>query len=107
MEFDCLDVASLTGFDWDEGNRYKNSDAHGLDYRRIEEVFFNEPLLVMEDFTHSDAECRCFAYGHDDRGTRIMVVFTTRNDRIRVISARTMTPKEKAYYEANRYNPWI
>ena len=72
---------------------------HGLDYRRIEEVFFNEPLQVMEDFSHSDAEWRCFVYGHDDRGTRIMVVFTTRNDRIRVISARTMTPKEKRYGE--------
>jgi hypothetical protein len=38
MEFDCLDAESLTGFDWDDANVYK--------------VFFNEPLLIVEDFSH-------------------------------------------------------
>ena len=40
MEFDCLDAESLTGFDWDDGNVYKNGNKHGLNYKLIEEVFF-------------------------------------------------------------------
>ena len=39
MEFDCLDTESLTGFDWDDGNVYKNEKKHGLNYKIIEEVF--------------------------------------------------------------------
>ena len=97
MEFECLDVEALTGFDWDDGNVYK----------RIEEIFFNEPLIVVEDYVHSLDECRCVAFGQDDKGVKIMVVFTTRDDRIRVISAREMTKKEKTFYENNKNNPYL
>jgi uncharacterized DUF497 family protein len=107
MEFECLNVASLTGFDWDEGNIYKNEHKHGLSYKTIEEVFFNEPLLVVEDFSHSCDECRCVAFGHDNKQTKIMVVFVQRNHLIRVIFAREMTKKEKNFYEANKNNPFF
>ena len=107
MEFECLDVASLTGFDWDEGNIYKNEQKHGLSYKTIEEVFFNEPLLVVEDFSHSRDACRCVAFGHDKKQTKIMVVFVQRDNLIRVISAREMTKKEKNFYEANKNNPFF
>ena len=40
MMFECLDVDALRGFDWDDGNIYKNEEKHGLDYKKIEEVFF-------------------------------------------------------------------
>ena len=93
MEFDCLDAESLTGFDWDDGNVYKNEKKHGLNYKTIEEVFFNEPLLIVEDFSHSYDECRCVAFGRDNR--------------IRVISAREMTKKEKNFYENNKNNPYL
>ncbi len=36
-----------------------------------------------------------------------MVVFTTRDTRIRVISAREMTKKEKTFYESNKNNPYL
>ena len=107
MEFDCLDVESLIGFDWDDGNVYKNEEKHGLNFKHIEEVFFNEPLLVIEDFLHSENECRCVAYGRDDNDLKIMVVFTVRANLIGVISAREMTKKEKKFYETNKNNPYI
>jgi len=107
MEFECLNVEALSGFEWDDGNVYKNEEKHGLNYKKIEEVFFNEPLIVIEDFAHSIGECRCMAFGKDDADVKLMVVFTTRNNRIRVISAREMTKKEKAYYENNKDNPYI
>ena len=107
MEFDCLDLERLVGFDWDDGNIYKNEDKHALNYKLIEEIFFNEPLLVVEDFGHSNGECRCIAFGRDDKNSKIMVVFTTRDNLIRVISAREMTKKEKKFYENNKNNPYL
>ncbi len=107
MDFDCLDIDSITGFDWDEGNIYKNEEKHGLNYKKIEEVFFNEPLLIVEDFIHSKFECRCIAFGKDNSKRKIVVIFTVRNNKIRVISAREMTRKEKRFYENNKNNPYI
>lgn len=99
MEFDCLDLEAVVGFDWDDGNIHKNEDKHGLRWTAIEEVFFNEPLLIVEDFKHSLNECRCVALGKNDFGELVTVVFTVRNNHIRVISARTMSKKERRIYE--------
>ena len=99
MRFDCLDVDSVVGFEWDEGNIHKNEDKHGLKWTAIEEVFFNEPLLIVEDFKHSLGECRCVALGKNDFDESITVVFTLRKNLIRVISARAMSKKERKVYE--------
>jgi len=99
MEFDCLDVESIVGFDWDEGNIHKNEDKHGLKWTSIEEVFFNEPLLIVEDFKHSLDECRCVALGKNDFDDLVTVVFTVRKNHLRVISVRTMSKKERKVYE--------
>jgi len=99
LDFDCLEIDKVVGFEWDEGNLYKNKKKHGLNWSTIEEVFFNEPLLVVEDFLHSQQECRCLALGKDNYGNRLSVVFTLRNNKIRVISARPMSRKERKVYE--------
>jgi len=99
MEFDCLDIESIIGFEWDEGNIHKNENKHGLIWTTIEEVFFNEPLLVVEDFKHSLNECRCVALGRNNFNELITVIFTIRNQKIRVISARAMSKKERKFYE--------
>jgi len=99
MYFDCLKIEELSGFEWDEGNIYKNEQKHGLKWQLIEEVFFNEPLYVFEDKKHSDNECRCFALGYTDDKDYLFVVFTKRGNKIRVISARLMNKKERKVYE--------
>lgn len=99
--FDCLDVERLRGFDWDDGNIQKNKLKHGLDFWLIEEIFFNEPLLIYEDNAHSEQECRCYALGKTDDGQLLFVAFTVRGQNIRVISARAMSKKERNYYEKN------
>ncbi len=99
MEFDCLDVETIVGFEWDKGNINKNEDKHGLKWTAIEEVFFNEPLLIVEDFKHSLNECRCVALGKNNFNDLITVIFTIRNKHIRVISARTMSKKERIIYD--------
>ncbi len=100
MDFECLKTEELDGFDWDEGNRYKNEKKHDIHWSEIEEIFFNEPLLVYEDFKHSKDECRCYALGKTDRDYPLFVVFTVRGRKIRVISARKMNRQERRiYYE--------
>jgi len=104
MEFDCLDIESIIGFDWDDGNIYKNEKKHGLKWQTIEEVFFNEPLLILEDASHSQHECRCFALGKTDEDLKLFIVFTKRENKIRIISARMMNKKERSYYENYKNN---
>lgn len=99
MKFDCLDIESIVGFEWDDGNIHKNETKHGLKWTIIEELFFNEPLLVVEDFKHSLDECRCVALGKNNFGDLITVIFTVREQHIRVISARAMSKKERMIYE--------
>ncbi|WP_226966452.1 BrnT family toxin [Sulfurimonas sediminis] len=65
----------------------------------MEEVFFNQPLLIVEDFKHSLKECRCVALGKNDFNDLITVIFTVREKHIRVISARAMSKKERTIYE--------
>lgn len=100
MKFDCLDIENLIGFDWDGGNLLKNEMKHNLKWQIIEEVFFNEPLVLLEDTNHSDKdECRCVVLGFTNEKQLITVIFTKRKEKIRVISARPMSKKERTFYE--------
>lgn len=100
MEYECLNLEEIVGFEWDEGNLYKNEKKHGISWQEIEEVFFNEPLLNFQDTLHSNhEEIRCFVLGVTDEGKGLFVAFTLRNNRIRPISARKMSRKERIIYE--------
>ena len=58
-------------------------------------MFFNLPLLAVFDADHSHTEDRYYVLGTTDAGRKLFVVFTPRNDLIRVISARDMTRRER------------
>ena len=90
-----LDPSQIVGFDWDDANRGKNWIGHRVSDREAEEVFLNRPW-VGPDFDHSAEEDRFFAAGMTDRGRRLIVFFTVRRQRIRVISARPMTRRERS-----------
>ena len=92
-------------FDWDEGNVDKSWDKHAVRASECEEVFLNRPLLVHEDPRHSTDERRHLALGQSHSGRRLFVVFTVRSDRIRVISARDMSRKERRSYGKAQANP--
>jgi len=96
-----IDWQLVTGFEWDEGNARKNADKHGVSQAEAEQLFFNEPLLVIADEKHSGTEIRIHALGQTDGGRFLHVTFTLRQreTKIRIISARTMSRKERAYYD--------
>jgi uncharacterized DUF497 family protein len=95
-----INHTQITDFDWDKGNIRKN-DKHGVSMAESEQVFFNEPLLLLSDMKHSEGEHRFHALGKTDAGRTLHITFTLRNtcERIRVISAREMHKKERTIYE--------
>ena len=94
-----IDLAGIAGFEWDAGNARKN-EKHGVSMAEAEQVFFNAPLLMIEDTKHSVGEPRFHALGRTDDGRLLHIAFTVRNGgrKIRVISARDMHRKERTIY---------
>jgi uncharacterized DUF497 family protein len=89
---------NIVGFEWDSGNIDKNWDKHGVSNAECEEVFFNTPLQINSDSSHSQEEVRNAAFGRSDAGRPLFIVFIVRTNYIRVISARDMTDKEVEVY---------
>jgi uncharacterized protein len=95
-----IELGQITGFNWDDGNARKN-EKHGVSMAGAEQIFFNAPLLLLEDDAHSQQEVRLHALGKTDDGRALHISFTLRQSGvlIRVISARDMHRKERAIYE--------
>lgn len=101
------EFASVVDFEWDQGNSMKN-EKHSVSDAEAEQIFFNEPLLVLDDSGHSSSESRWHALGRTNDHRLLQVTFTVRtsSSRVRVISARPMHRKERKVYEqAAQANP--
>lgn len=101
-----IDYTQIIGFNWDSGNARKSVDKHSVSQSEAEQIFFNQPLLVLEDSKHSQNEVRFHALGRTDDVRLLHITFTLRsaNSMIRVISARDMHRKERAIYEQSQKN---
>ena len=101
-----IDLNALDGFQWDEGNLLKNWDKHQVSVNECEQVFFNIPLLLFDDTAHSQDEPRFYMLGRTDLDRLLFLSFTVRGNKIRVISARPMSRRERtSYAEANSRSP--
>jgi uncharacterized DUF497 family protein len=94
-----IDFSSVTGFEWDDGNRDKNWEKHRVSNSECEEVFFNLPLMLQPDEAHSKSEARYYVLGQTNASRRLFIVFTIREEKIRIISAREMSKRERKIYE--------
>jgi uncharacterized DUF497 family protein len=95
-----LELSQFTGLEWDDGNDTKTWTKHKVSKGECEQVFFNEPLLLLYDESHSGAEPRYLVLGRTDGGRELFLVFTARGPLIRVVSARDQTRAERErYYE--------
>ncbi|PKA22992.1 hypothetical protein CH381_28025 [Leptospira sp. mixed culture ATI2-C-A1] len=94
------EFSTIEGFDWDKGNVEKNWIKHKVKPGETEEFFFNEPLLVVSDDVHSEKEKRFAALGISNYSRKLFAVFTVRNNKIRIISVRDMSKKERKVYES-------
>ena len=97
------DLSRIEGFDWDQANVQKNWERHRVAFYECEEVFLRGPI-ILPDLKHSEGEPRFFALGKTVRERWLTIVFTVRKNKIRVISARDMSRKEKKGYEQIQKN---
>ena len=87
------------GFDWDEGNLLKNWEKHGVSASECEQIFFNNPLIAGPDEKQTKRETRYYVLGISDAKRRLFVSFTIRKSKIRIISARDMSRKERKVFD--------
>lgn len=97
-----IDFSRVVGFEWDEGNLNKNRLKHGVDASECEEVFFNEPMLVLDDTKHSIVEKRYRVFGVTTSGRMLALAITVRNNAIRVVMARDQSKKERQLFQVEQ-----
>lgn len=91
-------------FDWDDGNKLKSATKHNVETHESEEVFRNkEDLFILgEQVQPKTKEDRFGVLGLTNEKRVLMISFTLREGRIRIISARPISAKEKKLYEEIR-----
>ncbi len=93
-----FDLSKVEGFEWDKGN-LEHIRKHKVGYRESEESFLNKPLVINKDETHSQAEERFRVYGKTNKDRSLFLIFTIRNNKIRVITARDQNNKESKEFK--------
>jgi uncharacterized DUF497 family protein len=86
-------------FEWDEEKAQINLQKHGVSFEEAATVFGDPLSLTIDDPQHSELEDRFVTIGISHRGQLVIVVHTDRNDRIRIISSRFATTRERKAYE--------
>jgi hypothetical protein len=86
-------------FEWDKGNKDKNWLKHKVKNEECEEIFFDKKKKILKDVLHSGKEKRFIILGKTKKERLLFVVFTIRNKKVRVISARDVNKKEVILYE--------
>jgi uncharacterized DUF497 family protein len=90
-------------FDWDQWNIQKNETKHGVSRLEAESAFHDPRYRLYQDLVHStDAEGRYILYARSLENRVLMVGFTVRGSRIRVITARPASRRERHVYDAKK-----
>ena len=94
-----MHTISTVDFEWDEDKAASNLRKHGVDFADATGVFDDPLALSMSD--DDPNEERFVGLGTDALGRVLVVVYTFRGDKVRIISARRATPSERGTYERN------
>ena len=89
-------------FEWDPGKARQNLKEHGVSFDEATTVFQDTLSITIADPDHSESEIRFVDIGISHRRMLLVVSYTERNDRIRIISARPATRAERRNYEETR-----
>ena len=88
----------MLDFEWDSEKARANAQKHGVTFIEASEVFDDNRSSSVRDPDHSAGENRYLIFGMSKSGKHLVVSYTERSDRIRLISARQMTPRERRAY---------
>jgi hypothetical protein len=94
-------------FEWDEKKDRINQRKHGVSFEEAKTVF-NDPLAItIDDPDHSETEFRFIDLGVSSDGRVLVVSYTERSGRLRLISSREATAAEREMYEENTLQDFI
>ena len=85
--------------EWDPNKAAINLQKHSVRFSDAESVLFDPNALSFEDTT-AQGEPRFIAIGMDHLWRLLVVVYTDRGNRVRLISARSATRSERQKYES-------
>ncbi|PJC64086.1 MAG: hypothetical protein CO021_06060 [Deltaproteobacteria bacterium CG_4_9_14_0_2_um_filter_42_21] len=92
-------MTSKIVFDWDQWNVQKNEMKHGVSHLEAESAFFDPGYKLFQDQKHSTAkELRYILYGYSIENRVLMVGFTLKKKKVRIITARQASRKERVIY---------
>jgi uncharacterized DUF497 family protein len=86
-------------FEWDEDKAARNVKKHKVSFSEAASVLEDPLSSTFPDPDHSIEEDRFITIGTSDQGRVLVVAYTDRESRIRIISARKATRKERHAYE--------
>ena len=86
-------------FEWDEEKAAANLEKHGVSFDEAASVFYDPLASVYEDPDHSVSEKRFLTIGTSAGGRLLHIAFADREERIRIITARKVTKRERELYE--------
>jgi len=86
-------------FEWDAKKARDNIKKHSVSFEEASTMFGDPLALTIYDPLHSEEEDRFVTLGESEKGRLMVVSFTDREDRIRIISARVATRQERKDYE--------
>lgn len=88
-------------FEWNVEKANTNLKKHGISFDEAKTVFYDNLALTLNDTEHSIDENRLIEIGLSNRNRLLVVVYTEREDNIRIISSRIATKMEMKFYENN------
>ena len=91
-------------FEWDEDKAESNRGKHKVTFDEAQTVFLDELSITVPDAEHSQTEARFRIVGTSDMKRLLVVSFTERGERMRLISARKAIRSEIRDYEAKDFD---
>jgi hypothetical protein len=86
-------------FEWDPAKARRNIETHGISFDEASTAFKDTLSVTIHDPLHSYEEDRFVLLGNSHRNRLLVIVHTERRNKIRIISARRATKKERKRYE--------
>jgi uncharacterized protein len=86
-------------FEWDPAKAEENSRRHGVTFEEAATAFGDPLARIFDDPEHSVDEPREIIVGYSDKQRLLLVSFTERAPKVRIISARPATRNERQRHE--------
>jgi len=90
-------------FEWDPNKAARNLERHDVSFPEAATVFDDPLSVAVPDPDHSLEEERYIIVGSSHRDRLLIVAYTERDERIRIFTARELTPNERKAYEEGEY----